>query len=151
MGEGSCPGKGKRGRPALERPDLGREGHSAVVRLRCRLANSGLCNWLGDLAHRIVEGEAEHLDKEVDGVASEVALRPAPVAVFEEQAFVSRQFEVAGGQLDELEAAFLEQGDQRSHAGGADLLARPAILADGHPGSGIKGAVYRSHCANGVE
>ena len=33
----------------------------------------------GDLAHGLVEGQAEHLDMEVDSVAGEVALRPAPV------------------------------------------------------------------------
>ena len=106
----------------------------------------GLLLGLGDLAHSLMEGEAENLDKEVDGIASQVTLRPAPVAVFEEQALVSGQFEVAGGQLEELEAAFLEQGDQGSQASGADLLARPA----GSWGT-AKGGVYRSHFANGVE
>ena len=31
----------------------------------------------GDLAHGVVEGEAEDLDVEVNGIASQVALRPA--------------------------------------------------------------------------
>jgi hypothetical protein len=31
----------------------------------------------GDLAHGVVEGQAEHLDMEVNGVAGEVALRPS--------------------------------------------------------------------------
>ena len=42
----------------------------------------------GDLAHGIVEGKAQDLDKEVDGVAGQIALWPAPVAVFEQQAWV---------------------------------------------------------------
>ncbi len=32
----------------------------------------------GDLAHGVVEGEAEDLDVEVNGVAGQVALGPAP-------------------------------------------------------------------------
>ena len=33
----------------------------------------------GDLAHGVVKGLAEDLDLEVNGVAGEVAFRPAPV------------------------------------------------------------------------
>ena len=36
----------------------------------------------GDLAHGVVEGQAEHLDVEVDGVAAQIPLRPAPITVF---------------------------------------------------------------------
>jgi hypothetical protein len=32
-----------------------------------------------------VEGEAEHLDMEVDGIAGEVAFGPAPIAVFDDE------------------------------------------------------------------
>ena len=39
----------------------------------------------GDLAHSVVEGQAEDLDVEVNGVASEVAFRPAPVTVFDDE------------------------------------------------------------------
>ena len=38
-----------------------------------------------DLAHGVVEGEAENLDVKVDGVAGEVAFGPAPVGVFEDE------------------------------------------------------------------
>ena len=76
-----------------------------------------------------MEGQAEHLDEEVNGVAGQVALRPAPVAVFDHEAVVSGQFEVAGGQLDELETAPLEQRNERGQPGGADLFAGPARLA----------------------
>ena len=40
----------------------------------------------GNLAHGIVEGQAEDLDVEVDGIASEVAFGPAPVTVFDDEA-----------------------------------------------------------------
>jgi len=50
----------------------------------------------GDLAHGVVEGEAEDLDKEVDGVAGQVALGPAPVTVFDQEALVGGQLEVTG-------------------------------------------------------
>jgi hypothetical protein len=36
------------------------------------------------------------LREEVDGVASEVAFRPAPVAVFEDQARMRGQLEISG-------------------------------------------------------
>jgi len=80
----------------------------------------------GDLAHSVVEGQTEDLDKEVNGVAGQVALGPAPVAVFDEQARISGYFKVVCGALDELEPSFLEQGRQRGHSGGTDLVAAPA-------------------------
>ena len=40
----------------------------------------------GNLAHGVVEGQAEDLDVEVDGIASEVAFGPAPVTVFDDEA-----------------------------------------------------------------
>ena len=43
-----------------------------------------------------MEGQAEHLDVEVNGIASQIALGPAPVAVFDEQTGMSGQFVVAG-------------------------------------------------------
>ena len=96
----------------------------------------------GDPAHGVVEGQAEDLDEEVDGVAGEVALRPTPIRVFDQEALVMGQYEVPGGQLDELEAALLEQRGQRSYAGGSDLLTRPA--------AGATGEVGHSHFASGV-
>ena len=63
----------------------------------------------GDLAHGIVERQAENLDEEVNGISSEVALGPAPITVFEQEALVRGQFEVLGGPFDELEAPPLEQ------------------------------------------
>src|SRR5436190_19056229 len=103
----------------------------------------GFCLWFGDLAHSIIEGQAENLDEEVDGVACQLALWPTPIAVLDEQALVSGQFKIDGRQLDELEASPAQQGNQRSHAGGADLLSRPAV--------GATGVVCRSHFASGVE
>lgn len=79
-----------------------------------------------DLAHGIMETQAQHLDEEVDGVAVEVALRPAPVAFFDDETGERGQLEVTRFLLDELDAAFLEQRGQGSDSGGADLFARLA-------------------------
>ena len=85
---------------------------------------AGLC--AGDLAHGVVEGQAEDLDVEVDGVAGEIAFGPAPVAVFDDEAGIGGQNKIAGLACDELESALLEQRNQRGQPGGADLFARPA-------------------------
>ena len=79
----------------------------------------------GDLAHGVVERQAESLDEKVDGIASHVAPGPTPVAVFDQQPGMGGQFEIAGGQLKELEAAFLKQRSQRGDPVGADLVAGP--------------------------
>ena len=70
-----------------------------------------------------MERQAENLDEEVNGIASEVALGPAPITIFKQEALVRRQFEVAGGLFGELKAPPLEQRGQGSYAGGSDLLA----------------------------
>ena len=79
----------------------------------------------GDLAHGIVEGQAEDLDVEVNGVASEVAFGPAPVGVFDDEAGIGGQNKIAGRLGNELESALLKQRHQRCQPGGADLFARP--------------------------
>jgi hypothetical protein len=38
-----------------------------------------------DVAHGVVEGEAQDLDVEVNGIAGELAFGPTPVTVFEDQ------------------------------------------------------------------
>ena len=43
-----------------------------------------------DLAHGVVEGQAEHLGKEVDGVAGQIAFGPAPIGVFDDQTGIPR-------------------------------------------------------------
>ena len=53
-----------------------------------------------EVAHGLVEAHAENLDEEVNGVAREVALWPAPVAVFDDQAGISGQLEVIRSALD---------------------------------------------------
>ena len=104
------------------------------------------------MAHGVVEGQTQNLDKEVDGVASEVSLGPAPIAVFDQQSSVVGQFEVASGPLDELESAFLEQGDQRGEPGGTDLVAGPAwSLRSAKWGALIKAGVGHSLSSSGVE
>jgi len=72
-----------------------------------------------------MEGQAENLDVEVNGVASEVALGPAPVTVFDDEAGIGGQNKIAGLLGNELKPALLKQRHQRRQPGGADLLARP--------------------------
>ena len=66
-----------------------------------------------DLAHGVVEGQAEDLDMEVNGVAGEVAFGPAPVAVFDDETGMGGRSKVVRLARDELEAALLEQWHQR--------------------------------------
>jgi len=73
-----------------------------------------------------VEGQAENLDMEVNGVAGQVAFGPAPVTVFDDEAGKGGQNKIARLVCDELKAAFFQERNQRGDAGGADLLARPA-------------------------
>ena len=61
----------------------------------------------GDLAHGVMEGKAEHLDMEVDGVAGQIAFRPAPVAVFHDEAGIDWQRKIARLADDELDTMFL--------------------------------------------
>ena len=46
-----------------------------------------------NLAHGIMEGQAEHLDVEVNGVAGEVALGPTPIAVLDDESGIGGQNE----------------------------------------------------------
>ena len=80
----------------------------------------------GDQAHGIVEGQAEDLDAEVNGIAGQISFGPAPIAVFDDEAGIGGQNEIARVLGEDLKFAFLEQRRQGCHAGGADLLARPA-------------------------
>jgi hypothetical protein len=64
------------------------------------------------LAHGVVEGQAEHLDMEVNGVTGKVALRPAPVAIFDDEAGIGGQNEIACLAGDELESALLQKPNQ---------------------------------------
>ena len=93
-------------------------------------------------AHGIVEGQAEDLNAEVNGVAGEVALRPAPIAVLDDEARISGQSKIACFVRDELESALLEQRGEGGQSGGADLLACPA--------GGFKRGVGHSLSSNGV-
>ena len=78
-----------------------------------------------DLAHGVVEGQTEDLDVEVNGVAGEIPFRPAPVAVFDDQAGIGGQNKIARLAGDELESVLLQQWNQRSQSGGTDLFACP--------------------------
>ncbi len=101
----------------------------------------GLC--AGDLAHGVVEGQAEDLDVEVNSIAGEVSFRPAPVAVFDDKTGIGGQNKITGLARDDLESAFFQQRHQWCEPGGADLLARPPNI--------FKRWVGHSLFANGVE
>ena len=49
----------------------------------------------GDLAHGVMEAQAVDLDEEVNGVAGPVACGPTPIAVFDDQAGISRRAKLA--------------------------------------------------------
>ena len=87
-----------------------------------------------DLAHGVVEGQAEDLGTKVDGIAGQIALWPTPIGVFDDQTGIGGQGKIAGLALDQLETTLLEQRGQRHHTGGADLLTRPPGFrgVDGH-------------------
>src|SRR5271165_3935834 len=74
-----------------------------------------------------MEGEAEDLDMEVDGVAGQIAFGPAPVGVFDDEAGIGGQDKIARFAFDQFESAFLEERNQRGETGGADWLARPGL------------------------
>jgi len=54
-----------------------------------------------------VEGETKDLDVEVDGVAGQIAFGPAPIGVFDDEAGIDGQNEVAGLTWDDFESALL--------------------------------------------
>lgn len=71
---------------------------------------AGLC--ADDLAHGIVEGQAENLDVEVNGVAGEVPFRPAPVAVFDDETGIGGQNKIARFACNKFKSALPEQRHQ---------------------------------------
>ena len=87
-----------------------------------------------------MEGEAEDLGAEVDGVAGQLSVWPVPVAVLDDEAGILGGFEVAGPVLDEIELAFLEDRQRGSHPRDAYLFAGP---------TGLLGAI-RGVCGHGI-
>ena len=65
---------------------------------------------------------------EVDGVAGEVAFGPARVAVFDDETGKGRQKVVAAPAFKQLKVSFLEQRQERSRSGGADLRWQSTIV-----------------------
>ena len=55
--------------------------HTGIITLRSERSFLGA----GELPHGVVEGQAEHLNMEVNGIAGEVAFGPAPIAVFDDE------------------------------------------------------------------
>ncbi len=64
----------------------------------------------GDLTQGVVEGQAEDVDMEVNGVAGEVAFGPAPVTVFDNESGIGGQGKIARLPGDEFQSALLEPG-----------------------------------------
>jgi hypothetical protein len=77
--------------------------------------------------HGVVEGHAQNLDEEVNGIAGQMALRPAPIGVFDDEAGISGQKVIARLPRDELESAFFQKRNQWGEPGGADLLVTDLI------------------------
>ena len=90
-----------------------------------------------DRAHGVVEGQAEHLHVEVDGVAGQATFGPAPVGVFDEQSFVRLDLEVAAAAFPQDQSALFQQRRQLGQPGSADLFARPAGFFKGGIGHGL--------------
>ena len=88
-----------------------------------------LRSWGCDIVHGLLEGQTQDLGMEVDGVASEVTLRPAPVAVLDDEAGKGGQQEIAASVFEQLEAPLLEQRQERGQSRGTDLFASPARVA----------------------
>jgi len=56
----------------------------------------------GNLAHGVVEGQTKNLDMEVNGIAGQIAFRPAPVAVFDDETGTGGQNKIARLARDQL-------------------------------------------------
>ena len=89
-----------------------------------------------------MEAHAQDMDEEVNGVAIEVALRPAPVTIFDDETGIGGQNKIVRLARDELESAFFEQRNQGRDSGGADLFTGPA--------NGIRRWVDHSLSSSGV-
>jgi hypothetical protein len=80
----------------------------------------------GDRAHGVVEGQAEDLDTDVNGVAGQISFRPTPTAVFEEDAGTGRRLKIARLICQELKHALLEQANLRIDGCGWEFLKAPS-------------------------
>jgi len=47
--------------------------------------------WRLPVGRQVVEGQTQDAQEKVDGIASEIALRPPPIEVFEDQSIEGRQ------------------------------------------------------------
>jgi len=79
------------------------------VRLRAALRRYGA----GDLAHGIVEGQAEHLDMEVNGVAGQIAFRPTPIMSLMMRSGKAGKTKLPASRSTSFESALLEERNQR--------------------------------------
>lgn len=72
-----------------------------------------------------MEGEAQDTHEEVDGVAGQVPLGPTPVTLFDDQAGIAGQGEVARVVFDQFQSTFPEQWGQRSQSSDPDRITGP--------------------------
>ncbi len=56
-----------------------------------------------------MKGETQDLDKEVDGVAGEVSLGPAPVGLLDDETGIGGEFKITRLLCDELEFALFQE------------------------------------------
>jgi len=61
------------------------------------------------MPHGVAEGQAEDLVMEVNGVAGQIALGSAPVAVLDDGAGIGGQGKIARFAFDQFQVALLEQ------------------------------------------
>lgn len=78
------------------------------------------------MGHGVVEGEAEDLDEEVDRVTGFVLGGPAPIVLFDDEAWIGRKDKIAGLAWKKLKSEVDQQGRERLEPSGADLFTRPA-------------------------
>lgn len=91
-----------------------------------------------DSVHGFVEREPLDFDEEVDGVPGQIALGPAPIAVFDGESAVGGDGKISGLALDEGETVFFQERSQLHFSGGADLFFGPGL--------GGAGAIRRARC-----
>ena len=75
-----------------------------------------------------MEREAQDLDEEINSVARQVAVRPSPIAGFDDETWKGGHNEIALRVFEQLESALLKQWNQRDQSGCTDLFTRPARL-----------------------
>ena len=61
-----------------------------------------------------MEGQAEDLDAEVNGIAGQISFRPAPIGLLEDETGIGGQTKIARLACDDLEPALVQQSERVS-------------------------------------